>query len=328
MEIIEIKVDDFSTEEKIEARLDCYLIKKLPNFTRSRIGKLFKEKLITNQENKILKASHIVKLNEIYYVKIPEDKELTLKPQDIKLDIVFEDDDIIVINKQAGLVVHPAPGNWDNTLVNALLSHCKERLSAIGGVKRPGIVHRLDKDTSGLMVVAKNDQAHLALSKQFEKENRTIKRIYWALTWFKPEKESDLITNYISRHPTQRKKMAICNSDKGKIAISEYKVLKYWNAPEKISLLEFQLQTGRTHQIRLHCQNMGCPIIGDLIYGKKKKIITNLEKIDNFSRQALHAKSLIFRHPKTLEVLNFESSLPSDMKDLITSLNDLLLESQ
>ena len=240
------------------------------------------------------------------------------------MNILYDDDDIIVINKFPGVVVHPGAGNYENTIVNGLLYKYQNNLSSIGGKLRPGIVHRIDKNTSGVIVVAKNDEAHINLSQQFS--NHTIKRVYEALVWGSLKPQRGKIKEKISRSTKNRQLMTV-RKEKGKIAITNYKTLKIFqnlNLP-KISLVQCQLETGRTHQIRVHMNFMGNSILGDKSYGKLKKkfkkIDSNIEKkINNFNRQALHAKSLGFIHPKTKEKVFFEARRPKDFDSLIKSL--------
>ena len=240
------------------------------------------------------------------------------------LNILHEDDDIIVINKSPGVVVHPGAGNYEKTLVNGLLFHCKDNLSGIGGKLRPGIVHRIDKDTSGIIVAAKNDFAHINLSKQFS--DHTINRTYEALVWGSLRPSSGIINANISRSIRNRQLMSV-RKDKGKKAITNYKTLKIFkniNLP-KISLIECKLETGRTHQIRVHMNFKGNPILGDKSYGKLKKKYKNIDptiekQINSFNRQALHAKSLGFIHPKTGREIFFEAERPKDFNELIKNL--------
>ena len=244
----------------------------------------------------------------------------------MSLNILYEDNDIIVINKSHGVVVHPGAGNQERTIVNGLLFHCKNKLSSVGGKLRPGIVHRIDKDTSGVIVVAKNDAAHINLSEQFS--NHTIKRTYEAIVWGSLKPSSGIINENISRSVKNRQLMTVRkDKNKGKKAITNYKTLKIFenvNLP-KISFIECKLETGRTHQIRVHMNFKGNPILGDKSYGKTKKkfkkINPNIEKkINNFNRQALHAKSLGFFHPKTEKEIFFEAARPKDFEELIKSL--------
>jgi len=238
--------------------------------------------------------------------------------------VIYDDEDLLVINKNPGVVVHPGAGNYENTIVNGLLFKYKNNLSNIGGKLRPGIVHRIDKDTSGAIVIAKNDNAHIKLSKQFS--NHSIKRVYEALIWGSLKPQNGKISEKISRSERNRQLMAV-KKEKGKMAITNYKTLKIFqnsNLP-KISLIECRLETGRTHQIRVHMNFKGNPIVGDKSYGKSKlkfkKINKKIEdEINNFNRQALHAKSLGFLHPKTNKEVSFEARRPKDFEKLIKSL--------
>ncbi|MEN8198386.1 MAG: RluA family pseudouridine synthase [Pseudomonadota bacterium] len=230
-----------------------------------------------------------------------------------------------MIDKPAGLVVHPAPGNPDGTLVNALLAHCGDSLSGIGGVRRPGIVHRLDKDTSGVMVAAKTDRAHHALSRQFEK--RTAERAYLAVAWGMPSPGQGRIEGNIGRDPRNRKKMAVVPEGKGKPAATNYRIVKRYGV--WASLVECRLETGRTHQVRVHMTHIGHPLVGDSLYGRATRARIKglpddaVEAMRDFPRQALHARLLAFKHPKNAERLSFESELPSDMKSLCDILESI-----
>lgn len=300
-------------------RLDKFLSQALPHLSRTRIQDLLDQGLITI-EGRPCQASRKVKVLEIYAVVIPEDVPLDVVPQDIPLDIVFEDDDLLVLNKPAGLVVHPAPGHHDMTLVNALLAHCGESLSGIGGVKRPGIVHRLDKDTSGLMVVAKNDQAHHALSAQFS--DRTLSRRYEALVWGRLPKKQGEIEGNIGRSHQNRQKMTVLKTN-GKPAKTLYDVLETFLLDgHVISHLSCKLTTGRTHQIRVHLSHLGHPLLGDPLYGKGGRKTPWPEAVTHFYRQALHAKDIEFIHPRTSERLSFSCPLPLDMQNLIEAIRD------
>ena len=277
--------------------------------------------------NNIIINSSSKKINEEDKIEVnfPTPKETLIKPNKIPLDILYIDDDIIVINKSPGVVVNPGAGNYSDTIVNGLLFKYKNNHSSVGGKLRPGIVHRIDKDTSGVIVVAKNDNAHINLSKQFS--DHSIKRIYEALIWGSLKPQNGKISEKISRSVKNRQLMAV-RKEKGKMAITNYKTLKVFqnlNLP-KISLIECQLETGRTHQIRVHMNFKGNSILGDKSYGKTKrkfkKIDLSLEKIiNNFNRQALHAKSLGFIHPKTKKEIFFEAKRPKDFDKLIKSLN-------
>ena len=310
-------------------RLDKYLALQFPDISRSRLQNWIENGHVLCNQKAIKDLSHKVKIGEIYILFPPPPQEAAPKAQSIEIDIVYEDNDLLVINKAPGMVVHPAPGNYDSTLVNALLAHCGDSLSGIGDVKRPGIVHRLDKDTSGLMVVAKNDAAHTGLAAQFSVENseKQLKRIYWALAWGHPHPSKGTIISHIGRHPKNRQKMAVVKDSTGKKAITDYTTKKLWGLglkeEIKVSWLEFNLETGRTHQIRVHSHFIGHPLIGDSLYGRKSLPSTKVcpEEILNFNRQALHAVALKFIHPTTQKLMQFEVPLPNDMKLIIDLLN-------
>lgn len=299
-------------------RLDKFLSLTTP-FSRTRLQDLLKADAITVEPLKPIDANTKVKTNEHYLVTVPDAIEAGPQPQDIPLDILFEDEHLLVINKPADFVVHPAPGHYDGTLVNALLHHCGTSLSGIGGVKRPGIIHRLDKDTSGILVVAKTDAAHHGLSQQFHDREEQLTKIYWAIVLGRPYPASGLINATIGRHPKDRQKMAVVQN--GKIAQTSYKVLKTFTSlkdPQShISLIECKLHTGRTHQIRVHLNHIGTPILGDEVYGKKPKKNLWSEKIYTFPRQALHAFSLSFKHPISFEQMTFQAPLATDMEQLL-----------
>jgi len=306
-------------------RIDKFLQSQINELSRTRLQALIRDgqvkinNIIINSTSKKIKEDDQIKVN------FPPPTETLIKPNKIPLDILYDDDDIIVINKSPGVVVHPGAGNYDKTIVNGLMFKYKNNLSSIGGKLRPGIVHRIDKDTSGVIVVAKNDNAHINLSKQFS--DHSIKRVYEALIWGSLKPQNGKISEKISRSVKNRQLMTV-RKEKGKIAITNYKTLKVFqnlNLP-KISLIECQLETGRTHQIRVHMNFKGNPILGDKSYGKTKrkfkKIDLSLEKIiNNFNRQALHAKSLGFIHPKTKKEIFFEAKRPKDFDTLIKSLN-------
>jgi 23S rRNA pseudouridine1911/1915/1917 synthase len=279
-----------------------------------------------------------------YAVFVPPPVDDTPMPENIPLDIVFEDDQLIIVNKPAGMTVHPAPGSRSATLVNALLHHCKDSLSGIGGVMRPGIVHRIDKDTSGLLVVAKTDIAHRYLSKQFAKH--TVERVYTCLTRSAPKPRSGRIESRIARSEADRKKQAVVRGtfgdmeakEHGRHAVTNYKFIKgYGQQPgaalgaPQISRIECRLETGRTHQIRVHLAHIGCPLLGDPLYGKQRAFLTTKnpgelavrDAMANFKRQALHAASLGFKHPITKEMMSFEMPLPEDMAGLVAALEGL-----
>jgi 23S rRNA pseudouridine1911/1915/1917 synthase len=263
----------------------------------------------------------VAKEGEIYEITIPPSEDAVPKGEDIPLNILFEDDDLIVIDKPAGLVVHPGAGNADGTLVNALIHHCGDSLSGIGGVRRPGIVHRLDKDTSGVMIAAKNDAAHRALSEQFSAH--TVMRKYLAVVTGCPLPLEGRVETLIARNPRHRKKMAVSKT-KGKEARTRFAVKELFRAKGQplASLVECALETGRTHQVRVHMAHLGHPLIGDQLYGRGKtpKAAAGTEAgeaIQAFPRQALHAAHLAFTHPLTGKTLSFDSPLPKDMKNLV-----------
>jgi len=310
-------------------RIDKFLQSEIKDLSRTRIQTLIdnghvKLKKIINKSS----AKKVKNLDQIE-VDFPPPKETQIKPNKIPLDILYDDSDIVVINKSPGVVVHPGAGNYEKTIVNGLLYKYRKNLSSIGGKLRPGIVHRIDKDTSGAIVVAKNDKAHISLSQQFS--DHKIKRVYEALIWGVLRPQKGKIRERISRSTKNRQLMSV-KKEKGKIAITNYKTLKVFqnsNLP-KISLIECQLETGRTHQIRVHMNFKGNPILGDKSYGRSKKkfkkIDKNIEsKINNFNRQALHAKNLGFLHPSSKKEVFFEARRPVDFDTLIKSLEKFSL---
>ncbi len=310
-------------------RIDVILSKNLEDISRSRIQNLILEGKVSCNNQVIKNRSLIIKEVGYLEINVPEPLETSIKPQKIKLNILYEDEDLIVINKDAGLVVHPGSGNFDNTLVNGLVFHCKNSLSGIGGVLRPGIVHRIDKMTSGVMVIAKNDITHNQLSKQFK--DRTIERKYICLTWNNLNLLKGQIDKNIKRSKVNRKKMTICSKNEGKVAITEYELKEKFNFKNlSLCLYECKLQTGRTHQIRVHFHYMKAPLIGDNVYKKNfdtlnlpQIIRKNIEK--NFilpKRQALHAKTIGFFHPKKKKFMLFKSEIPNDISSLLKNLND------
>ena len=306
-------------------RLDRLMASALPDQSRTRIKNLIQQGHLCSATGTITDPAYRVKRGEIYTLKIPPIKSSIPEPENIALEILYEDSDLIVIDKPAGLVVHPAPGNASGTLVNALLSHCGDSLSGIGGVKRPGIVHRLDKQTSGLMVAAKNDKAHINLSEQFS--SRTIERAYQAVVWGVPRPRFGKIDGNIGRNRNNRKKMAVLPNG-GKKAITRYTVLKRFG--EFASLVECNLKTGRTHQIRVHMAEIGHPVIGDSAYGggisrarRAPLDDQTCNHIRQLDRQALHAFKLGFRHPKSTKLIRYQSNLPIEIKLLISLLEGL-----
>ncbi|WP_010300037.1 RluA family pseudouridine synthase [Candidatus Odyssella thessalonicensis] len=306
-------------EPQVGQRLDRVLSTAFDHLSRTRIQELISADCVKIEPHRKPSASMKVMLADVITLQVPEAVEAEPTPQHILLNIVYEDEDLLVINKQAGMVVHPAPGHPQETLVNALLAHCGNSLSGIGGVKRPGIVHRLDKDTSGLMVVAKNDNAHHVLCSQFS--DRSLSRTYLAFIWGVATPLSGSVNSLIGRHPRHRQKMAVVNR-KGKEALTYYHTLSIYGQPEgealKISLVECKLATGRTHQIRVHLASLGHPLVGDPLYGRVPKGAQSLwpEEVTQFSRQALHAKEISFIHPRTKEIMHFSSDLPDDLQKL------------
>lgn len=307
---IEIQVP----EEYHLDRIDIFLTHSLElDLSRSFIQRLIKNGNIT-VNGKTIKQNYKIKLDDIISIEIPEPEELKITPQDIPIEIIYEDCFIAIINKPPGLVVHPGSGNWDKTLVNALLYHLKD-LSSIGGTVRPGIVHRLDKDTSGLMIIAKNDAAHKFLTDEFA--NRNIKKIYNAIVIGKPNKAHDIIDMPIGRHPKYRHKMTIMED--GKSAITEFTIKKIWNT--RLGLfthLEILLHTGRTHQIRVHLSSIGNPIVGDPIYSKK------WEKY-RVPYLLLASTSIEFTHPNSGKKMHFTINLPEHIADYIQKLENLVI---
>ena len=317
----------FPKEEDVGKRLDIILSEKINTYTRSNLKKFIKTKKVTVNNLIVTSPSKKVKLNEYITLKIEGDKNEEIKAKKIKIDVVYEDKDIVIINKPSGLVVHPGAGNYSNTLVNGLMYKYKKKLSDLNGNLRPGIVHRIDKETSGLLVVAKNNLAHSNIGKQFSEHK--IKRKYVALVWGVLRPLNGKIETLISRSRKNRQLMAV-SEFKGKKAITNYFTKKIFSIKDipKISLIECKLLTGRTHQIRVHMSYKGNSLLGDKKYGKKnikfKKINKDFEKkLNDLNRQALHAKSLGFLHPKNNELVNFESELPNDFKKMLNLLNKL-----
>ncbi len=299
-------------------RLDNFLVSNLNGYSRSRLQKLVKSGNVKCQNEYILDPAFRLKSGEIVSLVVSPAEVSTTPAQSMKLNILFEDDDVLVLEKPAGLVVHPAPGHADATLVNALLAHCGESLSGIGGIKRPGIVHRLDKDVSGVMVVAKNDRAHVRLASQFS--IHSIDRRYEALVWGLPESAAGTIEGAIGRHPRDRKRMAMVQKG-GKPAKTTFRVIS--TSGTYASKLEFRLETGRTHQIRVHSTFLGHPILGDTIYCPRRMPFLSeavRAELGGFKRIALHAKQLGFDHPATGNRLTFEVPVPEAFDRLFACL--------
>ena len=291
------------SENDAKLRLDHFLAKRLPQYSRSRLQQLIRSGFV-RLNGASTRPRQIVRAGDKIDVREPPVEQIETRPQRIPLDILFEDDDLIVINKPAGLTVHPGAGQREHTLVNALLSHCTT-LSGIGGKERPGIVHRLDKETSGCLIVAKNDLAHRELSRQFA--DRTVEKIYLALVAAKLRKPAGVIEEKIGRHPVHRQRMSV-TTKRGRTAKTEYRVVR---SNEEASLIECRLHSGRTHQVRVHLHHLGHPVLGDKVYGARL--------VKHFPRQMLHAWKLGFRHPRTGEWKQFQASLPDDFKEAITA---------
>ena len=301
--------------EKKGGRLDKFITAEFPQFSRAQAQRLIVSGNVSVDDFAVTDNAFKIRVDDVYQVIVPDAEEADPEPENIPLDVVFEDNDLIVINKAAGMTVHPGAGAYSGTLVNALLYHCRDNLSGIGGVKRPGIVHRIDKDTSGLLVAAKNDLAHRGLSEQFFEHS--VERVYQAFCFGLPNPLVGRIEISIGRSPVNRKKMAVVTRG-GKQAITHYNVLR--NLYNVAAMVECRLETGRTHQIRVHLTHIGHGLIGDQLYSVGKKIKDKnvseefRELVNNFPRQALHAKTLGFIHPRTGERLSFDSELPEDMR--------------
>ncbi|PYL04280.1 MAG: RluA family pseudouridine synthase [Verrucomicrobia bacterium] len=291
------------TDDDAKLRLDQFLAKRLPEYSRSRVQQLIRGGFV-RLNDQTTRPRQIVRRGDKISLREPPVEKIDIRPEPIPLDVLFEDEDIIVINKPAGLTVHPGAGQREHTLVNALLSHCVS-LSGIGGKERPGIVHRLDKETSGCLVVAKNDIAHRELSKQFAA--RTVEKIYLALVTGKLRKPAGVIEEKIGRHPVHRQRMRV-TSLRGRTAKTEYRVIC---SSEQASLIECRLHSGRTHQIRVHLHHLGHAVLGDKVYAARFA--------KNFPRQMLHAWKLGFHHPRTGELKNFEAPSPADFKQAVSA---------
>lgn len=297
------------TAEEDGLRLDQYIAGRCMDLSRSYIQKLIKESRVTINKNIQTKTKTAVQESDIVNVSLPDPKELEIKPQDIPLDILYEDNDVLVVNKPKGMVVHPAPGHYEDTLVNAVLYHCRDNLSGINGVLRPGIVHRIDKDTTGALIVCKNDKAHQIIADQLRAH--TITRSYRAIVYNNFSEDEGMINAPIGRHPTNRKKRMVTEKN-SKEAITHYKVLDHLN--HKFNYIECRLETGRTHQIRVHMSHIGHPLLGDEVYGPVNS------KFKNLQGQTLHAATLGFIHPTTEEYMEFSAPLPDYFEKLLKTL--------
>ena len=313
-------------------RLDRFLSMRLPDLSRTRVQSLIKEGNVSLRSATLVDVKYRVKPGELFTLTLPPAAPPEPSGEAIPLNVAYEDDTLIVIDKPAGLVVHPGAGHATGTLVNALIAHCGTSLSGIGGVARPGIVHRLDKDTSGLMVVAKTDQAHRALAGQFADHGRSgdLERGYLALVWGAPSRPHGTIDASIGRHPASRTKMAVLKA-KGREAVTHWRVVKTFGRKDApiASLIECTLETGRTHQVRVHLAHIGHPLIGDPLYGpgfktKLRKLPEPLRgKLATLDRQALHAARLAFIHPATGTLLKFNSPLPADLAEIVDAFKEL-----
>lgn len=324
-------------EDATGARLDQWLTGACAGtLSRNRIKHLIEQGRVRLNGETVAEPKRKLRAGDRVELALPEPEDPEPAPEAIPLSVLYEDADVIVIDKPAGLVVHPGPGNPSGTLVNALLAHCGDTLSGIGGVKRPGIVHRLDKETSGVMVVAKNDRAHQALSAQFADHGRTtgMRRTYLALVWGAPDRMTGTIETFLGRSSRDRMKQAVVGETQpdARHAVTHFKVLERYGDPTGASpvasLVECRLETGRTHQIRVHMAHIGHPLIGDQDYGKGFSTKANTlpsplrEAVSGFTRQALHAASLAFEHPASGELMTFQSPLPADMTELASGFRD------
>jgi 23S rRNA pseudouridine1911/1915/1917 synthase len=324
---------EFLTVASVEAgeRLDRFLARRLPELSRSRLQALIRAGNVLRNGAAIGSLGHRVKSSETYAVHVPAPQPATPQAQTMPLAIVYEDADLIVVDKPAGLAVHPGPGHASGTLVNALIAHCGDSLSGIGGVKRPGIVHRLDKDTTGLLVVAKTDRSHRGLAEQFASHGADgrLERRYLALAWGVPERPRDTIDAALARSPANRTKIAVVRGAAGRRAVTRYEVLASYRGRDgkpAASLLRLTLETGRTHQVRVHLAHIGHPLLGDMSYGagfkaSARKLGARAQSaLAALDRQALHAAELAFVHPASGKSLRFESPLPPDMARLVAAL--------
>ena len=323
---MEKKINLIAKKDDKNLRVDVFINKKKNDISRTRIKNLILEKRLKLNKKIIVNPSKKISSGDTIELIIPEPKKASIKPYKFKLNIVFEDKDVIVLNKPAGIAIHPGAGNYDNTIVNALINYDKNCLSNIGGELRPGIVHRIDKNTSGLVVIAKNNQTHENLSNQFRKHS--IQRVYQLLIWGKVRPSKGKIVTLISRSTKNRQMMVVSNI-KGKKAITNYKTIEIFENKytPTLSLLECKLETGRTHQIRVHINYLGNSIVGDDKYKKKFKKIKNIDQdleklLTNLNRQFLHAKTLGFFHPSKKKEMTFSSNLPNELEIILKKLRN------
>ena len=300
-----MKMESFEVEAEQEGeRLDKFLSIIYPEFSRAFFQKLIKSKQVSVNETP-QKASYCVKIDDIVTVEIPDAVETTIEPENIPLDILYEDDDVLIVNKPKGMVVHPSAGHYSGTLVNAIMYHCKDTLSGINGEIRPGIVHRIDMDTTGSLIVCKNDEAHVNIAQQIKEHS--VNRIYVGIVCGNVKEDSGTVEGAIGRLPIERKKMAI-NEKNGKPAITHYKVLERF---KNYTYMQFKLETGRTHQIRVHMASIGHPLLGDTLYSSGRSPFKHLQG------QCLHAKTIGFIHPKTGEYMEYSAPLPEYFEKLL-----------
>ncbi len=305
-----MKTDIFEVMEEQEGeRLDKYLSLIYPDISRSFFQKLIKDDAVLVNES-AEKASYCVKLEDVVTVHFPDAIETTIEPENIPLDILYEDDDLLIVNKPKGMVVHPSAGHYSGTLVNGIMYHCKDSLSGINGEIRPGIVHRIDMDTTGSLIVCKNDYSHVKIAEQIKVHS--VNRIYEGIVYGNVKNDNGTIEGAIGRHPIERKKMAI-NEKNGKPAITHYKVLERFG---NYTYMQFKLETGRTHQIRVHMSSIGHPLLGDTLYSTGKSPFKSLQG------QCLHAKTIGFIHPATEEYVEFEAPLPEYFEKLLSQLKN------
>lgn len=300
------------TEEYDQLRLDKFLAVIYEGQSRSFFQKLIKEKKVTVNDQPVSKNSYTVVMGDMVTVEIPAARSVDILPEDIPLDVLYEDEDVLVVNKPKGMVVHPSAGHYSGTLVNAIMYHCKDSLSGINGEIRPGIVHRIDKDTTGSLIVCKNDQAHTCIAEQIKEHS--VNRIYHAIVLGNVKEDTGTIDTWIARHPTNRKKMAVSNPGTGKHAVTHFRVLERFG---KYTYMEFKLETGRTHQIRVHMASLSHPLLGDTVYGPEKQLVNGL------IGQTLHAKTIGFIHPTTQEYIECEAPLPEYFVELLKKFRNM-----
>ena len=303
-----MKIESFEVMEEQEGeRLDKYLSLIYPDTSRSFFQKLIKDSAVLVND-KAEKASYRMNFEDVVTIHFPDAVETTIEPENIPLDILYEDDDLLIVNKPKGMVVHPSAGHYSGTLVNAIMYHCKDSLSGINGEIRPGIVHRIDMDTTGSLIICKNDMSHVNIAEQIKMHS--VNRIYEGIVYGNVKNDEGTIEGAIGRHPIERKKMSI-NEKNGKPAITHYKVLERFG---NYTYMQFKLETGRTHQIRVHMSSIGHPLLGDSLYSSGKTPFKNLVG------QTLHAKTIGFIHPSTNEYLEFSAPLPEYFENLLTQL--------